>query len=104
MDNKDFYICKYINKPISKVGLPYDEAAIIVFLFLLFALMGDFLTAVIAAFIGFLLIKKLKKGQGSAYLLCLLYWFTPLMRLKFAKTQDVYFLKKVPAAEKRHWI
>ncbi|HXL71994.1 MAG TPA: type IV conjugative transfer system protein TraL [bacterium] len=104
MEAKDYYICRYINKKISKVGIPYDEAAVIVIAFGSMAMMNHFLLGIILAFIAFVAIKRLKKGRGSVYLMYLLYWYTPVAEIRLKKVEAIYFLKKAPAAEKRHWI
>lgn len=100
MDNKDYYICKYINQKISKVGIPYDEAWAIVFCFGLFFIMQHYLLGVITAAIVATGLRKLKAGQGSYYLVVLAYWYLPALKFD----HEITFLRKTPPAELRHWI
>lgn len=77
-------------------GLPMDEAIIYIPLALLAIFSSPFIFG-LTLIIAFALIRKLKRGKGSSYLLSLLYWFLP-------RSISSLFLWALPPSYYRYWI
>lgn len=78
-------------------GLPPEEAIV----FLLCGVIGfccDILVVMlVVGVILWLFIRHLKKGQGSEWLMNLLYWYLPTMLFR------VQF-RRIPTSSHRHWM
>lgn len=77
-------------------GLPTDEFCIYLPLILATIFSSPFIYFPILAVL-FFLIRKLKKGKGSSYLLNLMYWFLPKIVMDF-------FIRALPASYLRFWV
>lgn len=78
------------------IGLPADEAIIFIPQFLLAVLYQPFIFFPTLLF-SFFLIRWLKKGRGSSYLLSLMYWFLPNF------VSNILSLS-LPASYLRYWV
>lgn len=92
MSNK-YFICKKIDEPRRFVGLTLDEIVPIVTISVLGFILGSMITGFVSAGIVWGLIRHFKKGQGTGWLLSLLYWHLPLP-----------LFSKTPASAARHWL
>lgn len=77
-------------------GLPIDEAILYIPLGLLAVFSSPFVFG-LTLLLVFALIRKLKHGKGSSYLLSLLYWFLP-------QTASALFIWALPPSYKRYWV
>ncbi|GJI56953.1 conjugal transfer protein TraL [Rodentibacter sp. JRC1] len=77
-------------------GLTIDEAVILIPQSLLMVFYNPYVFA-ITLLISFFTIRHLKKGKGSSYLLCLMYWFLP-------KSVTASFITALPSSHIRYWI
>lgn len=86
-----------LNQQKRFLGLPPEEAVVL----LSFGVIGFYIDMLIvmlcAGAVAWLLLRHLKKGQGSWWLLNLLYWYLPtvLLRVQF---------RRVPDSANRHWM
>lgn len=99
MDSEDdkYVFPETINEQSRFIGLPYDELFIIASLVLTgitYNMTGTL--SALAAFL-WLFVRRLKKGQGSAWLLNLIYWYTPFFLIGIA-------FRKIPDSGNRHWM
>jgi len=78
-------------------GLPTEEAVLILACAGIGLLCDLFIVMLIVAGALWLLVRHLKKGQGTWWLMNLLYWYLPtaLLRLQF---------RRVPDSGNRHWM
>ncbi|HDX1172885.1 TPA: type IV conjugative transfer system protein TraL [Pasteurella multocida] len=77
-------------------GLPVDEAIIYIPVGLLAVFSSMYIFAP-TLLILFILIRKMKRGKGSSYILCLMYWFLP-------HSVSNAFLYSLPPSYRRYWI
>lgn len=98
MNKKSLYIvCKTLDQPIRVFGLPLDEFIFMIISSSFLFISGKQVLGVVIAILSVVLIKILKKGQGSGWLLNVCYWYLPEIFLK-------PFLRFTPASHKREWI
>lgn len=78
-------------------GLPTEEAVLFLACAGIGLLCDMFIVMLIVAGTLWLLVRHLKKGQGTWWLMNLLYWYLPtaLLRLQF---------RRVPDSGNRHWM
>ena len=89
-------INKFLNKPKTLLGIPYDElvpAAIILFLFL--AIFKEKWIGLGLAAAWWFTIRRLKAGRGSSYLLVLVYKYSPdfLQKAIFKNTPSSSYIR-----------
>jgi conjugal transfer pilus assembly protein TraL len=86
-----------LNQQKRIIGLPTEEAVVITACAGVGLLCDLFIVMLFVAAVLWLLIRYLKKGQGTWWLLNLLYWYLPtkLFRLQF---------RRVPDSGNRHWM
>ncbi|EQA15442.1 type IV conjugative transfer system protein TraL [Glaesserella parasuis] len=85
-----------LSAPERWFGLPTDEAIICVPQALLAALYQPYVFFP-TLFISFFLIRRLKNGKGSSYLLGVMYWFLP-------QSVSALFIRALPASYLRYWV
>lgn len=78
------------------MGLPVDEFCVY------FPLAGGAVFSSLYIYapmliIAIIVIKRLKRGRGSSYLINLMYWFLP-------KSLSDFFIRALPASHLRYWI
>lgn len=85
---EQYHVPQYLNQPYTFGGFPLDEVIPMGILGLLaFILVSNKLLAIALPLGWFLLVRKLKKNQGSAYLRVLLYWHLSIVaKVFFPKT------------------
>jgi conjugal transfer pilus assembly protein TraL len=78
-------------------GLPPEEAFVLISFGVLGFYIDLFIVMLCAGGAAWLFIRHLKKGQGSWWLLNLLYWYLPtvLFRVQF---------RRLPDSANRHWM
>ncbi|OAD97897.1 type IV conjugative transfer system protein TraL [Pantoea sp. OXWO6B1] len=86
-----------LNQQKRWLGLPPEEAFILLGCGLLGFYIDMFIVMLVVGAVLWLLIRHLKKGQGSWWLLNLLYWYLPTMLFR------VQF-RRVPDSANRHWM
>ena len=79
MSNKrDLYLVpKTLDAPARVLGLSLDEFIPALLLGGFFCLLGKLILAMIVSAVVVVLVKGLKRGQGSSWLLNLCYWYFP---------------------------
>lgn len=77
-------------------GLPLDELIVYLPIAVLAVFSSVLIFGLTLVFV-FALIRKLKQGKGSSYLLSLLYWFLP-------HSISSLFLWALPPSYKRYWV
>lgn len=77
-------------------GLTIDEAIIFIPQGFLMIFYSPYVFS-ITLLISFFTIRRLKKGKGSSYLLCVMYWFLP-------RTITVSFIAALPPSYIRYWV
>lgn len=77
-------------------GLTIDEAIILIPQGFLMVFYSPYVFA-ITLLISFFTIRHLKKGKGSSYLLCVMYWFLP-------RSVTVSFITALPPSHLRYWV
>ncbi|OGT93075.1 MAG: type IV conjugative transfer system protein TraL [Gammaproteobacteria bacterium RIFOXYB2_FULL_38_6] len=97
-DENKYFICRRIDEPKRYVSLTLDEFIPVIVLCAAGWFLGNLLIGIVLAFIAIVMIRHLKKGQGSRWLFNLLYWNLPM-----AKIKHTLFLK-TPDSAKRHWL
>lgn len=78
------------------LGLPLDEAILFVPQGLLLVFYNFYVFS-ITLIVSFFVIRRLKKGKGSSYLLCVMYWFLP-------RSVTAFFITALPPSHLRYWI
>ncbi|AOE42642.1 conjugal transfer pilus assembly protein TraL [Pantoea sp. AN62] len=86
-----------LNQQKRLAGLPTEEAVLIIACGVIGFFCDMFIVMLIVAGALWLLVRHLKKGQGTWWLMNLLYWYLPtaLLRLQF---------RRVPDSGNRHWM
>lgn len=92
-----YYICKRIDEQKRYFGLPLDELMALAFPVVVCFFAGGLLTGIVIGLAAWMGIKHIKKGQGSAWFLNLMYWYLPTNYIR-----GVFI--KTPTSEKRHWL
>lgn len=96
-ENK-YFICKRIDEPKRYIGLTIDEIVPIIAISGICFFFGSLATGFVLAGVVWCVIRHFKKGQGTGWLLSLLYWHLPLHYL-----QGILFVKTPPSSA-RHWL
>lgn len=78
------------------LGLTIDEAVIFIPQAILMVFYNPYLFS-ITLLISFFSIRRLKKGKGSSYLLCVMYWFLP-------RSVTALFISALPPSYFRYWV
>lgn len=96
-ESLQYHFPETLNQQKRVLGLPTEEAFVIVACAGIGLLIDMFIVMLFVAGALWLLIRHLKKGQGTWWLLNLLYWYLPtaLLRLQF---------RRVPDSGNRHWM
>ena len=98
MTKKSLYIvCKTLDQPVRIVGLPLDEFIITIVLSGIFFMLGKLILSMVVALLCIILLRLIKRGQGSGWLLNILYWYMPNVIIKT-------ILRFTPASNHREWI
>ena len=99
IEQNDFLIKGYLNKQKTLFfGLAYDEAIpAMVIVFLSFAFSITPMIGIIFGYLWIQMLKIAKKGNGSNFLLTILYWYMPysIQKLIFNNT---------PSSDYKFWI
>jgi len=95
-DEAKYKICRLVDQQIRIVGLPIDEALPVGILCGVGLFVGQLLVMMVIAVVYWFTIRHFKKGQGSSFLLNVLYWFLPgvIMSAVF---------KTLPTSSIRYW-
>ncbi len=97
-DKRELYIVpKTLNAQARIFALPLDEFIPGLGLAALFFVFGQMLTCVIAPVLVVILIKLMKRGQGSSWLVNVAHWYLPRMAIHPV-------LRKTPPTEHREYI
>lgn len=96
-DAQQYLFPETLNQQKRLMGLPIEEAIVVIACAGIGLLCDIFIVMLFVAGALWLLIRHLKKGQGTWWLLNLLYWYLPtvLLRLQF---------RRVPDSANRHWM
>ncbi|MBW1215804.1 type IV conjugative transfer system protein TraL [Pantoea allii] len=96
-DAQQYLFPETLNQQKRLMGLPTEEAIVVIACAGIGLLCDIFIVMLFVAGALWLLIRHLKKGQGTWWLLNLLYWYLPtvLLRLQF---------RRVPDSANRHWM
>lgn len=96
-DSLQYHFPETLNQQKRIIGLPPEETFVIVACAGIGLLCDMFIVMLFVAAALWLLIRHLKKGQGTWWLLNLLYWYLPtaLLRVQF---------RRVPDSGNRHWM
>lgn len=86
-----------IDEPARIVGLTIDEALPIIAVLGLALIFGAMVTGFLIAASFYCLMQSIKKGQGSGWLLCLMYWRLPHWVSRC-------FLKTMPPSHQRFFL
>lgn len=92
-----YVVCKTLDQPERIIGLPLDEFFITAILCGIFIFMGKLILAMGVAIITVVLMRVMKKGQGSGWILNVFYWYFPQSLTKA-------FIRFTPASHHREWI
>lgn len=96
-ESRRYYFPETLNNQKRWFGLPPEEAVILIGCGGLGFWIDMFVIMLITGGALWLLVRHLKKGQGSWWLLNLLYWYLPTTLFR---TQ----LRRVPDSGNRHWM
>ena len=98
MIKKSLYVvCKTLDQPIRIIGLPLDEFVITAIFSGFFIVVGKLILSMVVALISIILLRLMKRGQGSGWLINIFYWYLPQ---KLSKA----FIRHTPASRHREWI
>jgi type IV conjugative transfer system protein TraL len=93
-DFKKYTFSQTINEQARVVFLTYDEIIPSLLLFIIFFTCRHFLIGFLLALIWVIVIKRLKKGKPTSYLLSVAYWFIGVFDFKrIPKSFNVRWLK-----------
>jgi conjugal transfer pilus assembly protein TraL len=99
MSNKRglYLVPKTLDAQVRLLGLPLDEFVPAVFLAGLFFLLGKVLLSIALPVLAIVLMKTMKQGQGSSWLINLCHWHLP---------QNVMMglVRKTPPSQNREYI
>lgn len=84
-----------VNETRRIVGVAWDECIIISLPILIGIMFKCSLVMIVVAVLSWLLVRKLKAGKGTQYMVDAIYWHLPFIH---------HFFKKIPASGLRHWI
>ncbi|ELW9465971.1 TraL protein [compost metagenome] len=91
-----YYFPETLNQQDRYLGLPLDELIIVAPLILLGVLNDMSTELTVIAGLLWALVRYLKKGQGSYWLLNFCYWYLPTLLFKVA-------FRQIPDSSFRHW-
>jgi len=96
-DSSKYKFPETLNQQKRFIGLPREEAIVLLLCGVIGFYCDILIVMLVVGAILWLLIRHLKKGQGSTWLLNLLYWYLPtvLFRVQF---------RRVPTSSHRHWM
>lgn len=98
MDKRSLYIvCKTLDQPARIIGLPMDEFILMAIVSSVFFILGKPILAMILGLLTIISIRVMKRGQGSGWLINIIYWYMPDFMLKA-------FIRFTPPSHKREWI
>lgn len=92
-----YLVPKTLDVPSRILGLPIDEFIVGLFFAVFFFLLGKMIWSMIIPTVVVVLIKVMKRGQGSAWLVNLCYWYLP-------KVVMINLLRKTPPSRQREYI
>lgn len=92
-----YLVPKTLDTQIRVLGLPLDEFVPAVFLIGFFFLVGKVVLSIVMPILAVVLIRFLKQGQGSSWIINVCYWHLPKYIMSCA-------LRKTPASENREYI
>jgi len=95
-EDDKYYFPETLNQQDRYLGLPLDELIIVAPLILLGVLNDMSTELTIIAGLLWALVRYLKKGQGSYWLLNFCYWYLPTLLFKIA-------FRQIPDSSFRHW-
>ena len=85
-------IPQYLNEPEKYFIFTADELIVVVVPLLILTVLTNFLVGLIAAFAGFALLRKIKRGGNLNRLIWKLYWLMP---------SEVFSIKVLPRSDAR---
>jgi len=99
MSNKRglYLVPKTLDAQIRILGLPLDEFVPSIILAGFFFLLGKVLLSLVIPVVTVVLIKMMKQGQGSAWLINVCHWYLP-------KSIMHYWVRKTPPSQNREYI
>lgn len=99
MSNKRglYLVPKTLDAQARVLGLPLDEFIPSIFFAVFFFLLGKVVLSIAIPVITVVLIKMMKQGQGSAWLINLCHWYLP-------KVVMTHLLRKTPPSQNREYI
>lgn len=92
-----YLVPKALDSQIRVFGLPMDEFIPSLFFFIFFFFLDKVVLSVAIPVLTVVIIKVMKQGQGSAWLMHLCYWHLP-------KGMMMHILRKTPPSEQREYI
>lgn len=98
MSKRSLYVvCKTLDQPTRIIGLPLDEFIPAAFLAVLFFALGKVIISILLCVFVVILMRLMKKGQGSGWLMNVCYWNLPGFMM-----QSV--LRFTPQSHNRDWV
>src|SRR3989338_9717680 len=92
-----YVVCKTLDQPICIIGLPLDEFLITTVIAGFFFIIGKLILSMVIGLLTVILLRIMKRGQGSGWLINVFYWYLPQ---KLSKA----FIRYTPASKNREWI
>ncbi len=92
-----YLVPKTLDAPARVLGLPLDEFIPALIFAIFFFLIGKPIGSIAISAVTVILVKVMKKGQGSSWLINLCHWYLP-------KRVMVQLLRKTPPAQHREYI
>lgn len=88
---------KTLDAQIRLLGLPLDEFIPAFFLAVFFFMLGKVLLSILLPVLSVILVKTMKQGQGSSWLINLCHWYLP-------KNIMMSVVRKTPPSQNREYI
>jgi conjugal transfer pilus assembly protein TraL len=92
-----YVVPKTLDAPTRILGLPLDEFLPAMLFLVYFFLSGKTVLFILTPILTVVVIRMIKQGQGSAWLINLCHWYLPKCLMQS-------FLRKTPASENREYI
>lgn len=92
-----YLVPKTLDAPARILALPLDEFIPALLLGVFFFLSGQVVLSLIIATLAVIMIRLLKQGQGSAWLINVCHWYLP-------KVVMTHLLQKTPPSQNREYI
>lgn len=92
-----YLVPKTLDEPIRILGLPADESIFGLFFAGFFFFLGKMFLMFLIPVAIILMMRMLKKGQSSSWILNVSHWYFPKVLMQF-------LLRKTPASENREYI